>query len=85
MGDAARLDTRFLRLLPRVILASALMGIVLHSASLTLSHALQLAGWRYLALAGLVATGAAVYFAAARLMGENPLRDLRRARRGTDG
>ena len=85
MGDAARLDARFLRLLPRVILASALMGIVLYAASLTLGNALQLAGWRYPALAGLVATGAAVYFAAARLMGENPLRDLRRARRGKDG
>jgi len=85
MGDAARLDARFLRLLPRVILASALMGIVLYAASLTLGHALQLAGWRYPALAGLVATGAAVYFAAARFMGENPLGDFRRARRGTDG
>jgi len=85
MGDAARLDTRFLRLLPRVILASAFMGIVLYVASLTLGYVLQLNGWRYLALAGLVTIGTVIYFTAARVMGENLLRDLRRAPRGTDG
>lgn len=85
MGEAVRLDARFLRLLPRVILASALMGVVLHVASLALDSALVLAGWRYAALAGLVAIGATVYFTSVHLMGEPPFGDLRRILRKKDG
>ncbi len=86
MGDAARLDARFLHMLPRIVVASGLMGIILFLASLSLESVLGLPGWRYLALAGLVAVGVFVYFTAMHLLGALPIRDLRRVlRRKTGG
>lgn len=85
MGDAARLDARFVRSLPRIVAASALMGGVLHAGALALDPALGLAGWRYAALAGLVMTGITVYFTAAHFLGALPLADVRRALRRKKG
>ncbi len=85
MGDAVRLDSRFIHRLPRILAASALMGVALLVASLALDSALSLVGWRYLALAGLVGLGIAVYFAAAHVLGEPLLRDLRQTLRRKSG
>ncbi len=78
IGEAATLDARFLHRLPRIATASALMGAALYAAAWALTPALGLANWRYLALAGLVTFGIAVYFAAAHLLGALPLGHIRR-------
>ncbi len=46
-----------------------------------LAPALQLASWRYLALAALVAIGIVSYFTAAQLFGALRITDLRRTLR----
>jgi len=85
MGEAVRLDARFIHLLPRVIAASALMGVVLYAASLALDSALDIPGWRYVALAGLVALGVLVYFAAAYVLGGLHPESLRQILRRKNG
>jgi len=81
MGDAATLDQRIRHRLPRIALACTVMGACLYIAALALGPALQLASWRYLALAVLVVTGIISYFAAAHFLGGMPLRDIRGALR----
>ncbi len=85
MGGATRLDDRFIHLLPRIVTASVAMGVALHFVSLTLEPVFDLAGWRYAALAGLVAIGATVYFAVAHILGAPLLNDFRRTRRRKGG
>lgn len=81
MGEVARFDDRFRRRIGRIVLASLIMGAALVGASLLLGPALGSPGWRYAALALLVAIGIAVYFAAAQLLGGLALGELRRAMR----
>ncbi|MEM9010092.1 MAG: murein biosynthesis integral membrane protein MurJ [Pseudomonadota bacterium] len=83
-GDAAALDPRARRSLPRLLIASAVMAAVIFGLAEALAGALATPGWRILALAALVAAGAAVYGAAALGLGALRLGDLRRAvaRRG---
>lgn len=61
MGKAARFDARFYKTLPKIILASALMGLTVILAQQTLGNALYTHGLRYMALAVLVLSGATVY------------------------
>lgn len=77
-GDVARFDTRFWQRIWRIVLASVGMGGFLWAATIALSPALGMAGWRYLALAGLVFGGMAVYFVIGRVIGAFSLADFKR-------
>lgn len=55
------------------------MGVALWGASAVLENALNMAGLRYLALAGLVAFGMFVYFGTGQLIGAFRLSDLRKS------
>ncbi len=80
-GDVARFDARFRRRIWRICAASAVMGVALWAAVLVLGPMLQMAGWRYLALAVLVGIGAAVYFGIGQMIGAFRLSEFRRAMR----
>lgn len=82
MGQAVQLDARSRARLPRIIAASAIMGAVLYFGSWLLSPWLYHFGWRYIALAGLIAAGAASYFGAGAALGAFKLSDFRALRRG---
>jgi len=81
MGDEARFDDRFRHRLPRIIAASAIMGAALMAAELLLGPAIGTPGWRYAALAALVATGIAAYALSALALGAMRLSDLKAALR----
>ncbi len=78
MGEEARADDRFRTRLPRIVLASAIMGAALWGAGLALSPVFD-GPWQALALLILVSVGVVVYFAAGNLAGAVALRDLRGA------
>lgn len=80
-GDVTRFDTRFKSKLWRIIMAACVMGAALYWLAMTLSTALTTTGLRYLALAGLVFGGMAIYFATAQLIGAINLKEFRRAGR----
>jgi len=61
MGEAARFDARFAKTLPKIILASAIMGLTVIFAQQALGEALYTHGLRYIALAALVLSGATAY------------------------
>lgn len=77
MGQAAALDDRLRRRLPRILAASALMGAALILTMQLLEQMLQAPGLRYLALTLLVGIGMAVYGAAALVLGAITLGDLK--------
>ncbi len=81
MGDAARLDARFLTRVPRIITASALMGLVLWGLVTTLAGPLATPGLRTLTLAGIVLAGMATYFGTVLLIGGMSWVELRGALR----
>ncbi|MCW8842441.1 MAG: murein biosynthesis integral membrane protein MurJ, partial [Rhodobacteraceae bacterium] len=81
MGYVAKFDERLRRRLPRICLASAIMGGTLWALTIALGPALGTDGWRYLALALLIFGGAAVYFASGHIIGAFKLSDFRRAAR----
>ncbi len=85
MGDVARFDSRFVERIWRICAASLAMGAVLWGAARMLEPALNTAGLRYLALAGLVALGIVAYFGVGQLIGAFRLSEfgtvLRRRRR----
>jgi putative peptidoglycan lipid II flippase len=81
MGEAARPDPRLRRALPRIAAACAAMAAALVVTRGLLGDALAADGVRYLALAGLVAVGAASYAAAVIGFGGLRLADLRAALR----
>jgi putative peptidoglycan lipid II flippase len=77
MGDIARFDTRLRKRLPRIIVASAVMGAVLWGATLVLGPALSTDYLRYPALATLIAIGLISFFASAGAFGAMSLSDLK--------
>ncbi|WP_299367479.1 murein biosynthesis integral membrane protein MurJ [uncultured Tateyamaria sp.] len=79
MGDAVRLDDRYRARLPRIALATVVMGAALWVAAIMLKPALGTDGVRYLALLGLIVMGGAVYFASAQVTGALRLSDIRAA------
>lgn len=81
MGDEARFDARFRQRLPRILIASAVMGAALWGASVVLGPAIGTPGWRYAALAALVAIGMATYALSALALGAMRLSDLKSALR----
>lgn len=78
-GEVVRFDDRFRHRLPRILAASALMGVVLWVGGQALDGPLHTPGVRYLALGGLVTGGAAAYFGFAHLLGAVPLGEIRGA------
>src|SRR6056297_2862233 len=84
LGGAATIDARLRSRAPRLAGCAAAMGVALWVAHALFQPAFQADGLRYLALALLVAFGAAVYFGLAHASGAMRLSDLRGAvRRGT--
>ncbi|MBK1636215.1 murein biosynthesis integral membrane protein MurJ [Rhodovulum adriaticum] len=81
MGLPARLDDRFHRRLPRIVLASGLMGAVLYGAGWALAPWLTMATVRYGALALLIGLGIVSYFGAGHLLGAFCWSEFRRAMR----
>lgn len=83
MGEAASLDDRFRARMPRIMLAAMAMGGVLWLVAVALGPALGTAGWRYPALAALVAVGVISYFGLGMAIGAFRLADFSSAlRRG---
>ncbi len=81
MGPEAQLDPRMKSRLPRIVLASAIMGAVLYAASLALAPVLAMPTIRYPALALLVAVGIVAYLAAGTASRAFNLADFRAALR----
>ena len=81
MGYVARFDERFRRRMPRIVIASGVMGAALWGATLVLGPMLGTDGWRYLALALLILAGAVTYFAVGQLIGAFNLSDFKKAAR----
>ncbi|MBF9029089.1 murein biosynthesis integral membrane protein MurJ [Rhodobacterales bacterium HKCCE3408] len=81
LGAETAFDERFRRRLPRIVLASALMGAVLAALAWALGPMLQTGGVRYIALAIVVIVGGGSYFAFAHVLGALPLGELRRSLR----
>lgn len=80
-GEVTRFDARFKSKLWRIALASLIMGAALFALAEALSAALIADGIRYLALAGLVFAGMAIYFGTAHIIGGINLKELRRGGR----
>ncbi|MFT4012902.1 MAG: murein biosynthesis integral membrane protein MurJ [Paracoccus sp. (in: a-proteobacteria)] len=76
-GEAAEFDGRLRHRLPRILAASAVMGVALWAVMLALGDSLYQPGTRYLALLALVIAGAVCYGAALVAMGGLRLADLR--------
>jgi putative peptidoglycan lipid II flippase len=79
MGDAARLDDRFLTRVPRIVAASALMGLVLWVLSVALAGPLVTPGIRTAALGAMILAAMAVYFGTVLLIGGMSWAELRGA------
>ena len=79
MGYVAKFDERLRRRLPRICLASAIMGGALWAMTIVLGPALGTDGWRYLALTILILGGVVAYFLSGHLIGAFKLSDFRRA------
>src|SRR5437762_3321630 len=83
MGETAHFDARFRQRLPRIVLASAIMGVVLWGSDDLLDPFLHLHLWRYLALLVLCGLGIVTYFGSGTVIGAFHLSDfagLRRSR-----
>jgi putative peptidoglycan lipid II flippase len=84
-GEVARFDSRLRRRLWRICLAAAAMGVALWWLSAAFSPWFGTDGWRYLALFGLIALGALVYFFFGRMIGAFDMQGLRGAARRNKG
>lgn len=81
MGEEARFDDRFRHRLPRILIASLIMGAALWGAGIALGPALGTPGWRYAALAALCSAGIAAYALSALALGAMRLSDIKSALR----
>ena len=86
MGPAAQIDPQLRGRVWRIALASAAMGAALFGAAQLVAPMLAMAGWRYLALLGLIAVGSAVYLGLGQVIGAYDAREIRASlRRGALG
>ncbi len=81
MGQEAQFDDRFKQRLPRIVAASAFMGVVLWGAAWVLTPYLHLPHWRYFALLALCAAGIVSYFGSGTVFGAFRLADFAALRR----
>jgi len=79
MAREAALDARLRARAPRIVLASSVMGAALWSVALWIGPGFEVAGLRYLALAGLVTLGIVVYAGAGQALGAFRVSELRTA------
>lgn len=79
MGDVARFDARFHARIWRIIAASFGMGVILWGAMVVMAPFFAMAGWRYLALLGLILIGMISYFGIGQLIGAFRLGEFKRA------
>jgi putative peptidoglycan lipid II flippase len=79
MGEAVHLDDRARRRLPRIIVASLLMGLCLWAGNLVLAPMFGRGGADNLALVILVFIGVVSYFGVAHLVGAVRISELRRS------
>ncbi len=79
MGEAARMDSRLKRALPRLVLATAVMSGALMLLSGWLTPYIAVPGLKYLVLAALVVAGIVVYFAAVFGFGAISVAEFKRA------
>jgi putative peptidoglycan lipid II flippase len=68
-GEVARLDRQARARVWRIMLASAGMGAVLWAVNVALTPFLGMAGWRYLALLGLILAGVVAYAVLGQMLG----------------
>jgi putative peptidoglycan lipid II flippase len=78
MGDAAQFDDRFFKTVPKIILASLIMGVAVYFTQQFLDQALNTGGVRYLALAALVISGMLIYSAALLGLGAYSIPEIKR-------
>ena len=81
MGPEATLDARFRQRLPRVVLASAVMGAILWAGVWVLGDMLEAQLWRILALLILISLGIVSYFGTGAAIGAFRLSDFAALRR----
>lgn len=81
MGEAAQSDARLRQRLPRILMASTVMGAALWAAALGLAPMLATEGLRWAALALLIGVGVVSYFASGALLGAFRLSDFTALRR----
>ena len=79
MGDVARFDARFHGRIWRIIAASLAMGAVRWCAMVVMTPFFAMAGWRYLALLGLIMIGIISYFGIGQMIGAFRLGEFKRA------
>jgi len=79
LGDIARFDARFHTRIWRIVTASCGMGLVLWATMSLTAPFFALAGWRYLALLGLMLIGMISYFGLGQLIGAFRLGEFKRA------
>ena len=79
MGDVARFDARFHGRIWRIIAAALAMGAVLWGAMVVMTPFFAMAGWRYLALLGLIMIGIISYFGIGQMIGAFRLGEFKRA------
>lgn len=79
MGDVARFDARFHARIWRIIAASFGMSVILWGAMVVMAPFFAMAGWRYLALLGLILIGMISYFGIGQLIGAFRLGEFKRA------
>ena len=82
MGPEAQFDARFRERLPRIILASLMMGVALWLGSMALAPLLAAHLWRFAALLLLITIGIVSYFGIGTLIGAFRLSDFAALRRG---
>lgn len=77
MGEAVRFDARFRRRVPRIAVASAVMGVLLWVMSSALAEQLATPGHRTLALGLIILAGIVTYFGTAAAIGAVSLSELK--------
>ena len=78
-GDETRFDRRFKNRVWRIVVAALLMGAVLSIGQSLGGASFTLAGWRYVALAGLVCAGVASYAGFGHMLGAFTISEYRTA------
>jgi putative peptidoglycan lipid II flippase len=81
MGDEARLDDRFRQRLPRILVATFIMGAVLWFGAYLAEPAIYSKGWRFAALASLIGAGIVSYFVTGAAIGAFKISDFTSLRR----
>ena len=77
MGEAAAVDAKLRATLPKILLASGIMGVAIFGLAELLQTQLTQGGVKYLALLALILSGALVYFAALAVTGAMRPSDLK--------